>query len=100
MIRNTSQTLKRTLIRRIIFDLFFVIVSYIAPWWVLCLLTVAGVFLFGFFWEGVLYAVIIDSVFGVASARFWGISYFFTLIMIIVVTGSLIIRKSTRMYGI
>lgn len=100
MTTNINQVFKKALVRRIIFDVFFVATSCIAPWWLLCLLTIAGVFLFGFFWEAVLYAMIIDCVFGVHTVRLGGITYFFTLLTILIITVSLLIRKSTRMYDI
>jgi hypothetical protein len=97
---HNKETTKKSLKHRLIFDALFFIGALFLPWWVMLSAIVVGVFLFGFFFEGVLYAILIDVVFGVPTVRFWSLPYFFTLLVLVCITISLIIRKTTRMYAI
>jgi hypothetical protein len=97
---NNKDIIQKSLKHRVIFDVLFIIGAFFLPWWLMFIAIILGVFLFGFFWEGIFYAVLIDSVFGVATVRFWYIPYFFTLVVLFGITISLIIRRKTRMYAI
>jgi hypothetical protein len=100
MINSTKQITKKNLKYRLVFDICFIIGALILPWWTMFIAIIVAVFMFGFFWEGVLYAIIIDSVFGVSTVRFWSLPHSFTLLVLSAMTISLIIRRGTRMYAI
>ena len=73
---------------RIIFDILAVLSIAIFPWWFTVVLVAVGFFLFRSFYEGFLFAVIVDSLYGAPRELFFGVSsvsFLFVFVLFMVV---------------
>ncbi len=60
---------------RIILDIFILVSIAIFPWWLTAILIIAGIFIFDNFYESFLFAVIIDSLYGIPRELFFEIPF-------------------------
>lgn len=68
---------------RIALDFFLIISIAIFPWWFSLLLISFGFFFFNFFYEALLFGIMIDSLYTAASKIFFGVP-FATLVIIFI----------------
>ena len=96
---TTSQKIKKTYIYRMFFDIAFIFFAVFAPWWFMYILIILGMTMFGFFFEGIIYAMVIDIVFGSRTFQYWSVPYFFTVATLLTISVVMSIRRSTRIYA-
>lgn len=68
---------------RIILDILIIFSIALLPWWFTTILIVVGIFLFELFYEALLFGLIIDSLSGIPRELFFGKSFIYLLIIII-----------------
>ncbi len=59
------------MILRIIYNLTCAVALIFAPWTVLAILALGGLFLFKNFWEGMVWSLLFDLAFGSTSQSWW-----------------------------
>ncbi|MBU3925695.1 hypothetical protein KJ763_00805 [Patescibacteria group bacterium] len=67
------------MIKRIIFDIVFLVALFAMPWWLTVIVGVLGLILFRNFWEIILAGLIIDSFYSIPGAQIIGRFGFFTI---------------------
>lgn len=65
--------------KRIILDTVLFFSLFTMPWWVSCVVAIAGIFFFTDFYEIIIAGFIMDIVYGTANATFIGIQFTNTL---------------------
>lgn len=71
---------------------------YILPWWITFLILSLGTFLYSFFFESVVIALIFEFVYGGSTINIFNYSYFFYLSIALIFLASLILRKRMSLY--
>jgi hypothetical protein len=67
------------MIKRIICDIILFFAIFFLPWWGTVLLAFIFMILFKWFWEGIVVALFIDSLYSLPLARIYGRFGFFTI---------------------
>ncbi len=82
--------------QRIVWGVFSVICIIAMPWWVSFLVIVAGIVIFPVYVEGILFASIMDLVYGVPLVRFHAVPFVMTLVTLSIFVGTLYGKKIFR----
>ena len=73
---------------RLILDIFIILSLMLMPWWFTSILIAIGIFVFGLFYEALVFGLIMDSLYGVPKELFFEIPFvsfvsFFVLLVCI-----------------
>jgi len=68
--------------KRVIFDIILFILIFISPWWISSLLLIIGIFLFNDFYEFLVGAIIIYSLFSIQGNTFLSSPLFFSICIV------------------
>ncbi len=83
---------------RIISDLIIFVLIFVAPWWLTLFLLCVGLFYFEYFFESILFALLMDGFHGQPGVTFWGINALCTSIVSVVFLLSIFLKARLRFY--
>ncbi|MBI4691909.1 MAG: hypothetical protein HY773_00465 [Candidatus Terrybacteria bacterium] len=87
------------MIKRIVCDIVLFASLFLAPWWGTAILAVVFMVLFRHYWEGVVAAVFIDTLYSIPNTKIYGRFGIFTISTIILFFILNIIKKKIRFFA-
>ena len=84
--------------KRIILDIFLIISLFTLPWWVTSIFAIAGIFLFARYFEFILVAVLMHSLYAVSSVSFVTKPLFFYTVTLVLFVGIQMLRRNIIYY--
>ncbi len=95
---SNNRTEKKLKVFRVIADVALFFLIFIAPWWLSLVVVVACIFIFEYFYEALLFAVLLDGFHGVPGTSFFGCDLLFTAIISLALLVALFLRTKLKFY--
>lgn len=87
------------MIKRVICDIVLFTSLFLAPWWGTAILAAVFMVLFRHYWEGVIAAIFIDTLYSMPNTKIYGRFGIFTISAIILVLILDIFKKKLRYFA-
>jgi len=83
---------------RILAGLGIVVLVFTMPWWLSCIVICAGIFWFGYYYESIFFALLLDGFHGTPGVFVFGSNSFFVVITGFILIVSLLLRTRLTFY--
>jgi hypothetical protein len=83
---------------RVVFDIVLFLSLFIVPWWLSLSVALVGVFFFSRFYEIIIAGVVVDILYGVPQASFFGFQYISSIVTVLFFIGGEYIKKRMIFY--
>lgn len=98
MNRNGFKYMKKINLIRIFSDIFILIFIIWMYWWITWPIIIISLFIFPKYFEMLAWGIIYDALYGIHLPAFFNIDYIFTIVSIVLLLLSLIIRRRLIIY--